>query len=80
MGNLYKAKITIKTKETRAWLSIYLWYFKDVLEKKIEDLSRQLTNEKQQHRKEKQQVAKLQRELARAKSDSQKFLTVSVNL
>lgn len=54
--------------------------FKDVLEKKIEDLSRQLTNEKQQHRKEKQQVAKLQRELARAKSDSQKFLTVSVNL
>ncbi|XP_061189182.1 uncharacterized protein LOC133197251 isoform X2 [Saccostrea echinata] len=48
---------------------------KDVLEKKIEDLSRQLTNERQQHRKERQQFAKLQRELARAKSDSQKFLS-----
>ncbi|XP_056012912.1 serine-rich adhesin for platelets-like isoform X5 [Ostrea edulis] len=47
----------------------------DVLEKKIEDLSRQLTYEKQQHRKEKQQVAKLQRELTRAKSDSQKIFS-----
>ena len=50
-----------------------------MLEKKIEDLSRQLTYEKQQHRKERQQVAKLQRELARAKSDSQKGLSVSTN-
>lgn len=49
------------------------------MEKKIEDLSRQLTYEKQHHRKERQQVAKLQRELARAKSDSQKGLSVSTN-
>ena len=50
-----------------------------MLEKKIEDLSRQLTYGKQQHRKERQQVAKLKRELARAKSDSQKGLSVSTN-
>ncbi|KAJ8320435.1 hypothetical protein KUTeg_002022 [Tegillarca granosa] len=39
----------------------------DVLERKIEDLSRQLAEEKQCSRKEKLQVARLQREIARNK-------------
>ncbi|KAK3593472.1 hypothetical protein CHS0354_036996 [Potamilus streckersoni] len=42
---------------------------KDVLEKKIEDLSRQLAEEKSMSRREKMQVTRLQRELSRHKTD-----------
>ncbi|XP_069108429.1 serine-rich adhesin for platelets-like isoform X3 [Argopecten irradians] len=45
------------------------WSMKDVLERKIEDLTRKLSEERHNARKEKQQVAKLQRDIARQKGD-----------
>ncbi|XP_033727874.1 LOW QUALITY PROTEIN: uncharacterized protein LOC117317251 [Pecten maximus] len=45
------------------------WSIKDVLERKIEDLTRKLSEERHNARKEKQQVAKLQRDIARQKGE-----------
>ncbi|OWF35483.1 uncharacterized protein LOC110442883 isoform X2 [Mizuhopecten yessoensis] len=45
------------------------WNMKDVLERKIEDLSRKLSEERHNARREKQQVSKLQRDIARHKGE-----------
>jgi hypothetical protein len=50
------------------------FFCQDVLERKIEDLSRHLAEEKQVSRREKIHVARLHRELARYKGDKEIFL------
>lgn len=47
------------------------FFCQDVLERKIEDLSRHLAEEKQVSRREKIHVARLHRELARYKGDKE---------